>query len=145
MEVYEQINLKIQEKSLTKREFAKRLIALEPKSKRTGETMSEKAVYAYLNGKSVIDANLLPYIAEVLGISEQMLFKEDEKTRTRLLTYLLESLNEKEEKAIRKFCIENLLPQQHHQIVSLLPYASEPMLRKIEKSLQEMKSVSKQY
>jgi len=54
MEVHNQINLLIEERNLTKREFAKKLIALEPKSKRTGEIMSEKTVYAYLSG-AVID------------------------------------------------------------------------------------------
>ena len=76
MEVYEQINLIIEEKNLTKKEFAQRLLALEPRSKRTGETMSEKAVYAYLSGKSVINADLIPYIAEALDIPEQALFSE---------------------------------------------------------------------
>jgi len=142
MEVYEQINLLIEEKGLTKREFAKRLIALEPKSKRTGETMSEKAVYAYLSGKSVINADLIPYIADTLQVSEQSLFVEDEKTRVRLIKYLLESLSDKEKKIIEKFYIDALMPERYGDIVTLLPYASQSILEKIEQSLLEMKSIS---
>ena len=142
MEVYEQINLLIEEKGLTKREFAKRLIALEPKSKRTGETMSEKAVYAYLSGKSVINADLIPYIADTLQVSEQSLFVENEKTRVRLIKHLLESLSDKEKKVIEKFYVDALMPERYGDIVTLLPYASQSILEKIEQSLLEMKSIS---
>ena len=142
MAVHEQINLLIEEKGLTKREFAKRLISLEPKSKRTGETMSEKAVYAYLSGKSVINADLIPYIADTLQVSEQSLFVENEKTRVRLLKHLLESLSDKEKKVIEKFYIDALMPERYGDIVTLLPYASQSILEKIEQSLLEMKSIS---
>jgi transcriptional regulator with XRE-family HTH domain len=142
MEVYEQINLLIKEKNLTKREFAKRLIALEPKSKRTGEIISEKAIYAYLSGASVINANLIPYIADVLQVSEQSLFIDDTKTRNRLLKYLLQSLSTEERKTIEKFYIEKIALKQHANIISLLSYASEPILKKIEKILLNMKSIS---
>jgi len=130
MEVYERINLLIEEKGLTKREFARRLIALEPKSKRTGETMSEKAVYAYLSGKSVIDADLVPYIAEALQVAEQSLFEENEKVRGRLVRHLLESLSEKEEAVVAKFYLETLVPEHYRSIIKLLPYASESILKR---------------
>ena len=55
MELYNKINLILKEKKLTKKEFAKRLVALEPKSSRTGEIISEKIVYFYLSGKTVIN------------------------------------------------------------------------------------------
>lgn len=142
MEVHEQINLLLEEKALTKREFAKRLIALEPKSKRTGETMSEKAVYAYLSGASVINADLIPYIADVLQVSEQSLFIENEKTRVRLIKHLLESLSGKERKVIEDFYADVLMPERYGDIISLLPYASQSILEKIEQSLLEMKSIS---
>jgi len=142
MAVYEQINLLLEEKGLTKREFAKRLIALEPKSKRTGETMSEKAVYAYLSGASVINADLIPYIADTLQVSEQFLFGEDEKIRVRLIKHLLKSLSDKEKKVIEKLYIEVLMPERYGDIVNLLPYASQSILEKIEQSLLEMKSIS---
>ena len=141
MEVCERINLLIEEKGLTKREFAKRLIALEPKSKRTGETMGEKAVYAYLSGKSVIDANLVSYMAEALHVSEQSLFEENEKVRARLIRYLLESLSDTEKEILRQFCLKKIIPERYSSIIQLLPYASESILRKIEQTLLEMKSI----
>ena len=140
--MYEQINLLIEEKGLTKRAFVKRLISLEPKSKRTGETMSEKAVYAYLSGKSVINADLIPYIADTLQVSEQSLFTEDEKTRARQIKHILESLSDKEKKVVEKFYVDTLMPVRYGDIVTLLPYASQSILEKIEQSLLEMKSIS---
>ena len=142
MAVYEQINLLIEEKGFTKRKFAKRLIALEPRSKRTGETMSEKAVYAYLSGKSVINADLIPYIADTLQVSEQSLFTEDTNTRVRLIKHLLKSLSDKEKKIIENYFIDALMPEQYKNIVTLLPYASESILKKMEQTLLEMKSIS---
>ncbi len=142
MEVYEQINLLIEEKGLTKREFSKRLIALEPKSKRTGEIMSEKAVYAYLSGASVINANLIPYIADVLQISEQSLFVDDEKTRLRLLKYILQSATKQEKSTIEEFYFQKITPEQYTNIISLLPYASESILKKMEQALLEMRAIS---
>ena len=117
MEVYEQINLLLEEKKLTKKEFAQRLLALEPKSKRTGETMSEKAVYAYLSGKSVIDANLVPYIAEALDIPEQALFTEDSKVRMNLLRHLLDTSTQKEKDIISSYYLEKVLPKAYGDIV----------------------------
>ena len=141
MELYERINQLITEQGLTKREFAQRLIALEPRSKRTGETMSEKAVYAYLSGKSVIDADLVPYIAEALHISEQFLFREDPKSRARQIRYLFGTLDKSEKQTIRELSIK-LHPNHHQQIIALLPYASEPILQKFEKILLEMKAIN---
>ena len=79
MEVFEIINHILEEKHMTKREFAQRLIALEPKSNRTGEVISENIVYAYLSGKTAIKSFLIPYIADVLGVPEQLLFEENTK------------------------------------------------------------------
>ena len=142
MEVYEQINLILGERGLTKREFAKRLISLEPKSKRTGEIMREKAVYAYLNGKSVINADLIPYIADALQISEQSLFDDNAKVRARLIKYLLASASNAEKKIIEKFYLTELKPESYGNIIDLLPYASPSILEKIERTLLEMKSIS---
>jgi len=91
MELYERINLILKEKELTKKEFAKKLVSLEPKSSRTGEIISEKIVYFYLSGKTVINPNLIPYIAEVLDITEQELFDSTSKTRKRCFKYFLQN------------------------------------------------------
>jgi hypothetical protein len=89
-----------------------------------------------------INANLIPYIADVLQVSEQSLFIDDTKTRNRLLKYLLQSLSTEERKTIEKFYIEKIALKQHANIISLLSYASEPILKKIEKILLNMKSIS---
>jgi len=142
MEVYEQINLLLEEKKLTKKEFAQRLIALQPKSKRTGETMSEKAVYAYLSGKSVIDADLLPYMSEALDVPEQALFEDNPKTRLKLLKHLLQTSSTKEQDTISSYYIEHISPRSHSDIINLLQFASETSLKKIEKLLLEFKSIN---
>ena len=74
MEIYENIDMIIKNMKLTKREFAKRLILLEPKLKSTGEIPTEKAIYGYLSGTSSVKIELIPYIAEVLRVTEQELF-----------------------------------------------------------------------
>jgi transcriptional regulator with XRE-family HTH domain len=70
MEIYERINLLLKEKNLNKKQFAMKLIELDPKLKSTGETPTIKAIYAYLNGNIALKIELIPYIAEVLEIPE---------------------------------------------------------------------------
>jgi len=77
MEVYEKINYLLEEKSISKKDFVDKLIALEPKLKVTGEVPSVQTIYRYLNGQREIKIELIPYIAEVLGVSEQELFSSD--------------------------------------------------------------------
>ena len=77
MEVYEKINSLINEKKLTKKNFVTKLLSLEPKLKSTGEIPSEQTIYRYLNGKRELKVELIPYIAEVLEVDEQELFRFD--------------------------------------------------------------------
>ena len=77
MTVSEKINFLLAEKNITKREFATKLLDLEPRLERTGKPPSESTVYGYLNGGREIKIELIPYIAEVLGISEQELFSSE--------------------------------------------------------------------
>ena len=74
MEVYENISLLLKEEKITKKEFAEKLICLEPKLKSTGNVPSIKTVYGYLAGRISISIELIPYIAEVLRVTEQELF-----------------------------------------------------------------------
>ncbi|MDD5401361.1 MAG: helix-turn-helix transcriptional regulator [Sulfurimonas sp.] len=53
------------------------LQAIELKLKSTGEIPSEQTIYGYLNGKRELKAELIPYIAEVLEVDEQELFRFD--------------------------------------------------------------------
>ena len=89
MEVYEKINLLIQEKKLSKKDFSDKLRNLEPKLNSTLEIPSEKSIYAYLNGRIGIKIELIPYIAEVLEIPEQLLFDDSSRTRKIYLKHIL--------------------------------------------------------
>ncbi len=96
MEVYEKINLYLKDRKISKKEFAKRLIQLEVKLKNTGEVPSENTIYAYLNGRIGIKIELIPYIAEVLQIPEQLLFDDSIRSRKIYLKYILSSITAKE-------------------------------------------------
>jgi transcriptional regulator with XRE-family HTH domain len=58
-------------------DIIKSLVSLNPKLKRTGEVPSNQTILGYLYGKREIKIELIPYIAEVLGVSEQELFSFD--------------------------------------------------------------------
>ncbi|MDQ7062311.1 MAG: hypothetical protein Q9M43_14795 [Sulfurimonas sp.] len=77
VEVFEKINYLIEEKKITKRKFVNDLLALEPKLKTTGEIPSEQTIYRYLNAQRELKIELIPYIAEVLEVDEQELFRFD--------------------------------------------------------------------
>jgi len=77
MEVIDKINYLIKEKDLQKKDFTQKLQELEPKLKSTGEIPSEQTIYGYLNGKRELKIELIPYIAEVLEVDEQELFRFD--------------------------------------------------------------------
>lgn len=74
MEVWEKINYLLEEKKMTKQEFASKLTMLEPKLKRTSEVPSTQTILGYLYGKRELKVELIPYIAEVLGVNERELF-----------------------------------------------------------------------
>ncbi|MDY0120875.1 MAG: hypothetical protein RBR54_02935 [Sulfurimonas sp.] len=77
MEIIDKINYLIKEKNLQKKDFVRLLQALEPKLKSTGDIPSEQTIYGYLNGKRELKVELIPYIAEVLGVDEGELFRFD--------------------------------------------------------------------
>ena len=106
---------------MTKKEFAEALQALEPKLKTTGMTPSIQTIYGYLNGKRELKVELIPYMAEVLGVQEQELFEFDIEYAS-LYSY-------KYSKDIR-------------EIVKLLTYASKPILEDIRNLLLDLKQTS---
>jgi len=75
MQVREKINYLLIELGLSKRDFAKALLDMDPKLNSTGKPPSESTIYGYLNGRREIKIELIPYISEVLGITEQELFE----------------------------------------------------------------------
>ena len=77
MDIVDKINYLLKEQGLTKKEFAHKLQLLEPRLRSTGNVPKEQTIYGYLNGKREIKIELIPYIAEVLNISEQELFTSE--------------------------------------------------------------------
>jgi transcriptional regulator with XRE-family HTH domain len=120
MEVWNKINYILSEKNMSKKEFADRLVALEPKIKLTGETPSFYTILNYLYGKREIKIELIPYIAEALGIEEQELFTFD-------LEYSL-NYNYKQSKEVR-------------EIIRLLRYAPQNVITHIKEQLQKYKKL----
>lgn len=157
MDIVERINTLINEKNLTKREFAKRLRDLEPKLKTTGETPTEKTIYKYLDGSSSIKIELIPYIAETLQITEQELFTNNKKSRKKYLQNIMKNISEDEIQIIKdrldlKKYESSLVKEPDvkynensdlKQIIELLPYAPKPLLENLKVKLKEIKEFNK--
>ena len=94
------------------------LQAAEPKLKSTGEVPSEQTIYGYLSGKRELKVELIPYIAEVLGVDEQELFRFD-------IEYATE-YNLRYSKDAR-------------EILDLLQYTPKPMIEQIKNTMQKFK------
>ena len=77
MSIIEKINFLLQEKSISKKEFASRMRKLEPRLLASGDIPSEQTIYRYLNGNRELKVELIPCIAEILGVNEQELFSFD--------------------------------------------------------------------
>lgn len=118
MDIVEKINFLLQEKNISKKEFAKNLTALSPKLYATGETPSEQTIYRYLNRSREIKIELIPYIAEVLGVSEQELFSSEIEYGS--------DYNYRHSKEVR-------------EVLSLLRYLPKPAFEKLKERLLEYK------
>jgi hypothetical protein len=99
-----------------------------------------------LSGQTAIKAYLIPYIAEVLDIPEQLLFEENEKTRLKILSYILANLSEKEKSLILNTVTNTNIDAnndtRYKDIVDLLDYAPTPFLNTLKSSLKEFKSIT---
>lgn len=148
MEIYEKINLLIKEKKLNKKQFAISLISLEPKLKSTGEIPTIKAIYSYLSGDVALKLELIPYIAEVLEIPEQLLFDDTLRTRKRYLKHILNSISSEETQLLQNALCEkkstlNATPKDvHYKIHDLLIYAPEMFLKELESTLTQYKELT---
>ncbi len=118
MEVFEKINYLINEKNMTKKEFADKFLSLNPRLRTTGEAPSYSSIYGYLSGRREIKIELIPYIAEALNVKEQELFNFD-------LEYSTE-FNIRYSKDVR-------------EIIDLLQYAPKNMIEHIKLTLQKFK------
>lgn len=148
MEVYEKINLYLKDKKISKKEFSKKLILLNVKLKNTGEVPSENTIYAYLNGRIGIKIELIPYIAEVLEIPEQLLFDDSSRTRKIYLKHVLQNASSEEREFMKsKVCQEqtskiNIPKDRFHKIQDLLVYAPEIFLDNLESTLKNYKDLT---
>lgn len=96
MKVYEKLTNIIKHKGLTRKEFAQKLIDLSPKVNRVGEAPTVSTIYGYLNGRISIPIELVPYITDVLNITEQELFDTSYGTNKKYLKFMLENSSHKE-------------------------------------------------
>lgn len=160
MEIFEKINICIKNRKLTKKEFAKKLILLEPKLKSTGEMPTEQAIYSYLNGNREIKIELISYIAEALEITEQELFDDTEQTRIKYLKHILNNPSKKELELIKKeikaseINIKNSIladinsgniNSDFKEAMELLQYAPIPFLQKLISKLKEIKKIANEF
>ena len=153
MEVYEKINLLLQERKMTKKKFSLKLINLEPKLKSTGEIPTIKAMYSYLSGDVALKIELIPYIAEVLEIPEQFLFDDSDRARMLILKSIVKDIgsNEKEfllqKLGVKKDANQKpIIPRDiFHSISDLLIYTPEPFLRSIERTLKDYKMLTDKF
>ena len=150
MEVYEVINEILISRSLSKRDFAKKLRSLEPKLKSTSEIPTEKVIYAYLNGTLNLKIELIPYIAEALNIKEQNLFDQKYygelciKNRgedSDIYKPKNDQISVKEPKA--KYEVQTT-DSYIQKVITLLPYAPRTMLLNIIEKLEKIKNITKQ-
>ncbi len=153
MEVYEKINGILRNNNLSKKSFSLKLIELEPKLRNTGEIPTINALYSYLSGDVSLRVELIPYIAEVLDIPEQILFDDSNRARMKILKYILEDINSQE----HNFLIDKLNSKETNtksenvqkdiinSINDLLKYAPEPFLKNIEQALKDFKSLSDKF
>ncbi len=163
MEIYEKINQILKEKKLTKKEFAAKLLAINPRVNRIGEAPSVSSIYAYLNGTSSIKADFIPFIAEALNIAEQELFQDNSSSRIRYLKYILKDLSKNEleliknklenlchlEKAITKQVEKIYLYKTNKdkidELISLLPYIPDALYDNVIKKIKEIKEFTDNY
>ncbi|MGP1486079.1 MAG: helix-turn-helix domain-containing protein [Campylobacter sp.] len=125
MRVAQRINEILKEKNLNKRELAKMLIDLGMRASKTGEIPTESSIYAYLNGNIEIKADMLPFIADALGVCEQEFFTSDSK---------------QSQKIIKRIYDKEDLSYKYRNIIELLEYLSPKSLGILEKTLMQNKS-----
>ena len=121
MDIIEKINYLIKEKGLSKKAFAESLQNLQPALKSTGNPPNIQTIYGYLNGKRELKVELIPYIAEVLGVSEQELFSFDIEYATEYNIRYSDEIRE---------------------MIDLLAYAPKAVREEIRDLLLEIKNVS---
>ena len=155
MEVYERISEIIKNQNLTKREFAQRLISLEPKLHTTGEVPTEKTIYKYLNGTVAIRIELISYMAQALNVTEQELFISSKKEHVAFYRKIVQNANDEEleiiyKRLLTKYDLEQIKSHyeepthtrkatKREQIINLLAYAPDVLIDSLLLKLEDMK------
>lgn len=122
MQIYERINQILKNKGLKKKDFLNRFLSLNPTLKSSGESPSIPSIYNYLSGNREIKAELIPFIAKALEVSEQELFLDDDNSAD-----LLKGLLNRQGQSSAL----NRKNQLIMELLSLCEYASEPLLERI--------------
>ncbi len=159
MKIYERLAHIIKQKGLSRKEFAQKLINLSPNVSRIGETPTVSTIYAYLNGRISMPIELIPYIAEVLDISEQELFDVSPKARKKHFKLLISKCSNEELNHFAKilnnkilldskdanevlFSQEKAYNEKLKEISLCLRYAPLEFIDKFIKSLKKFKNLS---
>ena len=85
MKVIDKINEILKRKNLSKKELANRLIDLGLRANKTGETPTISSIYAYLNGNIELKADMIPFIANALGVYQHLLPKLTAQNASKIL------------------------------------------------------------
>ncbi|PZT47682.1 transcriptional regulator [Helicobacter valdiviensis] len=129
MKVVDRINEILKEKNISKKELANRLINLGMRANKTGEIPTLSSIYAYLNGNIDIKADMIPFIADALGVFEQELFSDNKKKNLKILSkiysfqsganypQLIELLEYLPPKSLE--CLEEILNLNKERIIEL--------------------------
>lgn len=159
--IQENINKLIKQKGMNKKEFAQKLLDLNPTVSRIKEVPSTSAVYSYLNGRINIPVELISYVAEVLDVTEQELFDNSSKTRKRCFKYFLQNASKEELEYFRYFIetqmknnlglsYDTMIMNTHTtnekiaRFVELLPYAPSSFIDKVLAKLSEYEQLQKE-
>lgn len=134
MKTHEKLANIIKKRGLTKKEFSQKLINLSPNVNRVGETPTVSTIYGYINGRISMPLDLVPYVAEVLDISEQELFDTSASVNKKYFLYLLENSSDEELLRYQKI-LSNKLFLSTSNIKHSLAYQEEPYQAKIKEIL----------
>ncbi|MCV6607725.1 MAG: helix-turn-helix domain-containing protein [Campylobacterales bacterium] len=143
MEVFEKIVELLQKRKMSKKEFALKLISMEPRLKSTGEVPSMSTIYNYLNGNREIKIELLPYIADILNVPEQALFGNE---KNKIIKYIFDDINPSELEYIKRIVkgkSESLSVDDLNDIemtANLLEYAPKKVILKVKEKLESYKA-----
>lgn len=133
MLVHEKINEILKQKNITKKEFADKLLNLNPILKSTGELPSKSTIYNFLSGVREIKADMIPYIASALDVYEQELFFEDEKSIVKFYQNILSN-------EISANYFVSSKSEKIQSLINLCEYAPNPLIDRIVTILEKNKT-----